>query len=65
MDDGTWIAAELVDIFKKHYKEQDVCSMLVKANGKVSAKHAEKEYKQPCQLVFTTTKIVELSSTSG
>jgi hypothetical protein len=65
VDDGTWIADALVDTFKKNYKDQDVCSMLVKVNENVSAVHAKREYKQPCQLVFTTTKMVKLSSTVG
>jgi hypothetical protein len=55
----------LVEIFKNYHKEQDVCSMLLQVNEKASCEHAKKGYQQPCQLVFTTTKIVKFHPTSG
>jgi hypothetical protein len=67
-EDGTWIADVLVKTFQNHYEEQDVLSMLVKVNKDASAEHAKDKhggYKQPCQLVFTTTKIVKFPTTPG
>jgi hypothetical protein len=61
--DGTWAVSELVEIFSKHYKHEDISSMLLKVNENASKVHAKKGYKQPCQLVFTTTKKVYLPST--
>jgi hypothetical protein len=63
--DGTWITDEFVKTFQNHYKEQDISSMLLKVNKDASAEHAKNGYKQPCQLVFTTTKIVKFPSTDG
>ena len=62
--DGTWTASELINIFQTHYQHEDVGSMLLKVNENASKAHAEKGYKQSCQLVFTTTKKVYLSSTA-
>ena len=61
--DGTWAVSELVEIFSKHYKHEDIGSMLLKVNENASKAHAKKGCKQPCQLVFTTTKKVYLPST--
>ena len=62
--DGTWIVSELLEILK-HHKDQDVCSMLLKVNDNASKAHAKKGYKRPCQLVFTTTRIVKFPPTAG
>jgi hypothetical protein len=62
--DGTWAVCELVEIFKAHREHEDISSMLLKVNENACKAHAKKGYKQPCQLVFTTTKKIYLPSTA-
>lgn len=56
IDEGTWYVNALVGIFKQHWVVEDVMSMMVMVNGKVSGAFTSKGYKQCPVPVVTLTK---------
>jgi hypothetical protein len=59
---GTWACSVFFEMFPEYNEDVDICSMLLRVNEIASKEHAKKDYKQSCQLVYTTTKKVYFPS---